>query len=145
MICPGCKQNITDTSKFCKLCGTNIAEAMAANKPAASPMPAVQPVPVNPTGSGKKGVKIGAIIGAVGAVAVICAIIIAIVVIVKPGTKKFYCSWCGREATTVYYDPFYENDVMCEDCAREYFAPFDYTGYVVTDSYLERHPDIPTH
>lgn len=47
--------------------------------------------------------------------------------------KTYTCSDCEKKTKKAYYNPFYEDDYMCEDCAREYFAPFPYSQYRVED------------
>ena len=40
------------------------------------------------------------------------------------------CDRCGKTYHgSGYYDSLDTNTVMCEDCAREYYAPFDYKAF----------------
>lgn len=43
--------------------------------------------------------------------------------------KKYTCDWCGKRVSVAYYDPFDTDEVMCEDCAKQYFAPLPYSAY----------------
>lgn len=45
--------------------------------------------------------------------------------------KKYTCSWCGDSTRNAYYDAFDTDSYFCEDCAKEYYAPFPYSGYKV--------------
>lgn len=44
--------------------------------------------------------------------------------------KKYECEGCGVKTSKMYYDM--DGDISyCEDCAREYWAPFDYENFRV--------------
>ncbi len=46
--------------------------------------------------------------------------------------KKYTCSECGTKTNKAYYDMSGDIDyVLCEDCARSYWMPLDYTQYRV--------------
>ena len=46
--------------------------------------------------------------------------------------KKYTCSECGTKTNKAYYDMSGDLDyVLCEDCARSYWMPLDYTQYRV--------------
>lgn len=44
---------------------------------------------------------------------------------------KYECSRCGDKVRNAYYDPFNTSNYFCEDCAKDYFAPFPYSAYAV--------------
>lgn len=44
--------------------------------------------------------------------------------------KEYECRKCDVKTSKIYYN--YDGDIAyCEDCAREYWAPFDYKTYRV--------------
>ena len=43
----------------------------------------------------------------------------------------YECSRCKDKVSEAYYDPFNDGKYFCEDCARDYFAPFPYKNYKV--------------
>ena len=46
--------------------------------------------------------------------------------------KKYTCYQCGTETGKAYYDYNANKDsVLCEDCARSYWMPLDYSNYKV--------------
>lgn len=46
--------------------------------------------------------------------------------------QKYTCHSCDKTVSTAYYDMKADLDyVLCEDCAREYWMPFDYKTYRV--------------
>lgn len=46
--------------------------------------------------------------------------------------KKYTCYQCGTETSKAYYDYHAREDsVLCEDCARTYWMPLDYSDYKV--------------
>ena len=44
--------------------------------------------------------------------------------------KRYVCIGCDRTTSTIYYDIDGEAS-YCEDCAKEYWIPFDYKEYQV--------------
>lgn len=42
---------------------------------------------------------------------------------------SFVCDECGQERTGKAYYGMSGEDVMCEDCARDYWMPLDYTQF----------------
>ena len=131
MLCPKCKQNISDESIYCKYCGYEI------RKPLTSSTSENTGNYVTPKRIGSSGLIVGIV------VAVFC--IIAAVVVIYMQKPKYKCDGCGKIVGTAYYDPFAKGTALCEDCAREYFAPFDYSAYIISDTYLQKHPEIPTY
>ena len=46
--------------------------------------------------------------------------------------KEYTCNECGKKTSKAYYDlSAIEEQVMCEDCARQYWMPLDYRNYRV--------------
>ena len=46
--------------------------------------------------------------------------------------RKYTCYQCGTETSKAYYDYNANKDsVLCEDCARSYWMPLDYSNYRV--------------
>lgn len=46
--------------------------------------------------------------------------------------QKYMCRECEKAVRTIYYD--IDGDAAyCEDCAKEYWAPFDYNEYRVKE------------
>ena len=45
--------------------------------------------------------------------------------------KEYQCSRCDKMTTKAYYDPVDADEYFCEQCAREYFAPFPIEGFRV--------------
>ena len=46
--------------------------------------------------------------------------------------KEYTCNECGETTRKAYYDmAAIEEQVMCEDCARQYWMPLDYENYRV--------------
>ena len=46
--------------------------------------------------------------------------------------KKYTCYQCGTETGKAYYDyNANKESVLCEDCARSYWMPLDYSNYRV--------------
>lgn len=46
--------------------------------------------------------------------------------------KEYICQDCGKTTRKAYYDmAASESQVMCEDCARQYWMPLDYENYRV--------------
>ena len=57
------------------------------------------------------------------------AVVVLLAVIFWVATAK-ECDRCGKTYHgSGYYDSLDTNTVMCEDCAREYYAPFDYKAF----------------
>lgn len=45
---------------------------------------------------------------------------------------QYTCNDCGKTTSKAYYDMDADiEDVLCEDCAREYWMPLDYRTYRV--------------
>ncbi|MBP3195928.1 MAG: zinc ribbon domain-containing protein [Butyrivibrio sp.] len=131
MKCPGCGKEITDSSQFCKYCGTKIEKKVTSSYQYHEPDnnnddKRTPPTPV------KKGVD-KSFLAAVAIVAIVFVIIA--IAISKANAPKYKCTVCGKTVKTAYYDPFDDDTIFCEDCAREYFAPFDYEMYKITDSH----------
>lgn len=61
---------------------------------------------------------------------VICLLVVVMVLCCGCG-EKYTCGRCGETTKEAYYDPFDTDSYFCEDCAREYFAPFPYSSYKV--------------
>ena len=63
----------------------------------------------------------------------IIALVLAMLTCLGCGCGKvFYtCGKCNKTTMDAYYDPFDSDRFFCEDCAREYFAPFPYKNYSV--------------
>ena len=46
--------------------------------------------------------------------------------------KEYTCNECGKTTSKAYYDmAAIEEQVMCEDCAHQYWMPLDYEKYRV--------------
>lgn len=57
-------------------------------------------------------------------------LLLIIVMFLILGRKE--CEWCGNiYYGASYYDPYDEEDIMCEECAKEYFCGLPYEGYRV--------------
>lgn len=64
-----------------------------------------------------------------GFIAAAAAVVVLLAVIFWVATAK-ECDRCGKTYHgSGYYDSLDTNTVMCEDCAREYYAPFDYKAF----------------
>ena len=60
------------------------------------------------------------------------ALALALVLSLTACGKKYTCSQCGTETRKAYYTYSGSKDsVLCEDCARSYWMPLDYSNYKV--------------
>lgn len=62
---------------------------------------------------------------------VAATLIIALIGIVYTNVPRYTCSRCGKTVTKAYYDPWDSDSYFCEDCARDYYAPFPIESYRV--------------
>ena len=42
--------------------------------------------------------------------------------------QKYVCKKCEKAVSKAYYD-IYDDVAYCKDCAKDYWAPFDYKKY----------------
>nr|WP_297704007.1 zinc-ribbon domain-containing protein [uncultured Butyrivibrio sp.] len=133
MKCPGCGKEISDTSQFCKYCGTKIEKKETSSyqyhEPDDDNDKRTPPPPSKPAIDKSFLIAIGVV-----------AIVLLIIFIAISGANKpkYTCTVCGKTVKTAYYDPYDDDTIFCEDCAREYFAPFNYEMYKITDSHQVR-------
>nr|WP_297704004.1 zinc-ribbon domain-containing protein [uncultured Butyrivibrio sp.] len=133
MKCPNtaCGKEITDTSQYCKYCGTKIENPKAtinANYQYHEPMtPDDSHISLPTRTLAQNGSK------SFGAAIVVVLVLAVIAVIWFASRPTYTCSVCGKTVKTAYYDPYDYNSVFCADCARSYFAPFPYEAYKITN------------
>lgn len=61
-----------------------------------------------------------------------CFVFLLSVCFLNACSKTYICNECGNTTTKAYYDDKNDpNRVMCEDCARKWWIPFDYRIYRV--------------
>ena len=121
MFCSMCGKEIKDNVKFCKYCGTpqQIFSEMSEENHE------------NNNSTEIEGVNKKSGAGGVIAVVVIMAIIVTYVIVWFANNSRI-CDRCGNNIMGIaYYDALDYEEIMCEDCAKEYYAPFPYTGYKV--------------
>ncbi len=99
MFCYQCSKIIKDDSKFCQYCG------------------AVQEV-------GKKGqLSKGTMVSIVFVAVVLVSIFYGL-------TNIHTCDWCDSTYLgSGYYDSWDPDEIMCEDCAKDYYRGMDYTRF----------------
>ena len=61
--------------------------------------------------------------------ACICLITLVLLLLTACG-KQYTCSYCEKTFRGKAYDGFLADLTLCEDCAREYWAPFSYEGHI---------------
>lgn len=55
---------------------------------------------------------------------------LAIVLCLLSGCASHVCDFCGKKFTgTAYYDSYEPDSTLCEDCARQYYAPLPYKSF----------------
>ena len=60
------------------------------------------------------------------------ASVVLLVLLLCSCGKRYTCCMCGKTTNKAYYDlAAIEEQVMCEDCARQYWMPLDYKNYRV--------------
>lgn len=60
----------------------------------------------------------------------VAAVVVALLAIIFWNVSAKECDRCGKTYHGGgYYDSLNTDTVMCEDCAREYYAPFDYKTF----------------
>lgn len=61
---------------------------------------------------------------------IMAALLVILTIVFLAGCGKSYtCSICGKSTRKAYYDSFDTDSYFCEDCARDYYAPFPYEGF----------------
>lgn len=115
MFCTKCGSKVEDGSRFCDTCGERVSSERIDN------MDIIKKEIENKFGELMKRKKIPWKIIGVAAVAVLAAVILL-------NTHK--CGWCNRVYVGAqYYDPLDQNELMCEECAKDYFQLIPYKNY----------------
>lgn len=63
---------------------------------------------------------------------VILALALLMMTLTLTSCGSYTCYECGKTTSKAYYDYSGEKEyVLCEDCARTYWAPYDYKDFRV--------------
>lgn len=123
--CSKCGVQLDENAQFCTACGAKTKQNTPKSS-VAEPAPAL--VQSAERGSAAKGGKDSKkTIRFIG----IAAILLIVFLIVWMATGKT-CDFCDKAYHGAsYYDAFDPNIIMCEQCAKEYYAPLPYKQYRV--------------
>lgn len=113
MFCMKCGTELEEGSKFCTACGASVKGI--------SGVKAEREIPLEGSGTSRVGRKLpwgGIVFGAV---------IIGVIILFA---NIHTCDWCHKTYVGAqYYDMWDINELMCKDCALEYYMGPGYKNY----------------
>lgn len=124
IFCTKCGKQCNANNKFCPNCGNPISLDVKSNLLGKFPMFSTLKR-IKPNASAKNSSTLRIII----TVIIVLFIIVGIVGNIGFG-KRYTCSRCETSTHKIYYDLDGQPE-LCEDCAKDYWAPFDYEKYRV--------------
>lgn len=127
MFCSKCGTELEEDSKFCNKCGEKINKSIQIDISdiGNTVTQSIKNFDIDETKEKVKKVyhKSPKLIICIG-------IVIGILLILWMSSNAHTCDTCGKTFFgTQYYDSWYIDKTMCEDCAREYYAPLPYQNY----------------
>ena len=118
MICLNCNQSIKDGSFFCQYCGTRQQDSVISLTTEATKS---NTEVAHHRGRRK---KLGWLIIA----AIVAILVIGIILI----NNYHVCDWCDKKYIgAAYYEAWDYEEIMCEDCAKNYYRGLNYKSYKV--------------